>query len=94
MWFMSYYILNLLRPYLARPNKPETSSIIVTSSGFAIVASMVEAPSVEAIEVEVVEVEIDLGVELSVDFSGQPTISKNIIMTYKIINSFYILFPL
>jgi hypothetical protein len=89
LWFMTYYFLKFLRPITARPSKPEPKRSMVAGSGAARGASPVEVPSAEVIDVEVVEVKFDLVAGLSDDFSGHPTIPKNIITTYKIINNFF-----
>ena len=94
MWLIPYYFLNLLRPYPARPTKPVPSSISVAGSGVARGVSRVEGPLEDATGVEVVEVKLDLVAGLSDEFSGQPTIPKNIITTHKTINDFLIPFPL
>jgi len=93
MWLISYYFLNLLRPYPARTIIPEPSIISVAGSGVARGVSPVEAPSEDAIGVEVVEVKLDLVAGLSDEFSGQPTTPKNIITINKTINNFFIPFP-
>jgi hypothetical protein len=86
------YFLNLFRPITARLTKPEPSSISVAGSGTAEGLSPVEGPSAEETSVEG-EVMLDLVVSLSDEFSGQPTIPKNIIATHKTKNNFFIFFP-
>jgi hypothetical protein len=90
MWLIPYYFLNLLRPYPARPTKPEPSSKSVAGSGVARGASPAGVPSAEATGVEV---KLDVVAGSSED-EGQPTIPKNIITTHKTINNFFIPFPL
>jgi hypothetical protein len=91
---MANYFLNLLRPNIPRPTKPEPSSKSVAGSGVARGAPPVEDPSVVAIDVEVVEVKLDPVAGLSDEFSGQPTIPKNIIKTHKTINNFFTFPPI
>jgi len=91
MWHITYYLLNLLRPYTARPTKPEPSSISVAGSGTGEI-SPPASPSAEATGVEVAEVKLDLVAGLSDEFSGQATIPKNMITIHKNIKDFFIFF--
>jgi hypothetical protein len=94
MWLIPYYFLNLLRPYPARPTRPEPSSIRVAGSGTGLRLSAVKGPllPLEATDVDVKPELLLLVAGLS--DAGQPIIPKNIITTHKTINNFFIPFPL
>jgi hypothetical protein len=94
MWLIQYYFLNLLRPNIPRPTRPEPSSKSVAGSGTGIgpVFSVDPVTSEVATGVEVVDLKLEVVAGSSDE--GQPAIPKNIITTHKTKKNFFICFSL